>query len=353
MAYKVIDVSEHQGLIDWNTVKGNVDGVILRCGYGDNITSQDDKQWARNIAECERLGIPRGVYLYSYADSDAHAQSELQHLLRLLKGHTFQLPIYLDCEQAGTEWYAPTACRIVCEGLKAAGYTPGVYANLNWWNNYLTGVTSYTRWVAQYNSQCDYAGSYDIWQYSSSGSVPGIAGRVDMNWCYKSFDQLGGGDGVEQATPTPPTSSGSGGAGIVFEYAVRAGGATYPPVTNLNDYAGVRGRAITDVAIKVNKGSVKYRVHVNGGGWLPYVTGYNWNDYNNGYAGNGQVIDAIEVYYNTPADIATSHGYQKAQYRVSPLNGNYWPWQYDNETGNGQDGYAGAFGVAIDRFQLF
>lgn len=210
MALKVIDVSEHQGVINWDAVKGNVDGVILRCGYGDNITSQDDKQWERNIAECERLGIPRGAYLYSYADSDAHAQSELQHMLRLLAGHTFQLPVYLDCEQAGTEWYAPTACQIVCEGLKAAGYTPGVYANLNWWNNYLTGVTAYTRWVAQYNSQCDYMGSYDIWQYSSNGSVPGITGRVDMNWCYKAFDQLGGGgSSAVPGTPSVNTPSGS------------------------------------------------------------------------------------------------------------------------------------------------
>lgn len=165
------------------------------------------------------------------------------------------------------------------------------------------------------------------------------------------------GDGTEVVPPmssAPSTSPiGSGGAGIVFEYAVRAGGVTYPPVTNLSDYAGVRGRAITDVAIKVNKGSVKYRVHVKGGGWLPYVTGYDWTDYNNGYAGNGKIIDAIEVYYNTPSDIVAAHGYQKAQYRVSPLNGNYWPWQYDNETGGGQDGYAGVIGKAIDRFQLF
>ncbi|MDU6438185.1 MAG: hypothetical protein E6551_13490, partial [Lachnospiraceae bacterium] len=85
----------------------------------------------------------------------------------------------------------------------------------------------------------------------------------------------------------------------------------------------------------------------------PYVTGCNWNDHNNGYAGTGQPIDAIEVYYNTPADYAAKYGYQKAQYRVSPVNGAYWSWQYDIETGNGQDGYAGAFGQAIDRFQLF
>ena len=351
MAYKVIDVSEHQGVINWDAVKGQVDGVILRCGYGDNISSQDDKQWARNIAECERLGIPRGAYLYSYADSDAHAQSELQHLLRLLSGHVFQLPIYLDCEQAGTEWYASKACQIVCEGLKTAGYTPGVYANLNWWNNYLTGVTAYTRWVAQYNSHCDYSGSYDIWQYSSGGSVPGISGRVDMNWCYKEFDQIGGGG----ASSGSAQSTGSGTKpAINFRYRVRTKEDGWlPEVVNLADYAGITGHAITDIAIGVDRGSLLYQVHVKGGGWLPVVTGYNINDYNNGYAGNGQVIDAVRVYYNTPADYAAQYSYQKAQYRCAPLGGNYWPWQFDNETGSGQDGYAGVFGQAMDRFQLF
>lgn len=122
---------------------------------------------------------------------------------------------------------------------------------------------------------------------------------------------------------------------------------------NLADYAGIPGHAITDIAIGVDQGSLWYQVHVKGGGWLPKVTGYNTNDYNNGYAGNGQVIDAVRVYYNTPADYAAKYGYQKAQYRVSPLNGNYWPWQYDNEIGGGQDGYAGVIGKAIDRFQLF
>lgn len=140
---------------------------------------------------------------------------------------------------------------------------------------------------------------------------------------------------------------------ITFKYRVKAGGKWYPEVKNLEDYAGVRGKSITDVAIGVDQGSVWYQVHVKGGRWLPKVTGYNINDYNNGYAGNGKVIDAIRVYYNTPSSYASKYGYQKAQYRVSPVNSGYYPWQYDNETGNGQDGYAGAFGVAIDRFQLF
>ncbi|MCI8784804.1 MAG: N-acetylmuramoyl-L-alanine amidase [Dorea sp.] len=140
---------------------------------------------------------------------------------------------------------------------------------------------------------------------------------------------------------------------VNFTYAVKIeGGRVLPAVTNLSDYAGIRGKRITDIAIKCDKGSLWYQVHVLGGGWLPKVTGYNWNDHNNGYAGNGKVIDAVRVYYNTPQDIARSSGYQKAQYHVSPVNGNYYSWQYDNETGNGQDGYAGCFGKAIDRFQL-
>ena len=141
---------------------------------------------------------------------------------------------------------------------------------------------------------------------------------------------------------------------INFKYRVKAGGKWYPEVVNLNDYAGVRGKSITDIAIGVDRGSVWYQVHVKGGKWLPKVTGYNINDYNNGYAGNGNVIDAVRVYYNTPADYANKYGYQKAQYRVSPVNANYYAWQYDDDDeGVGQDGYAGAFGKAIDRFQLF
>ena len=123
MSSFVIDVSYHQGTIDWATAKNHIDGAILRCGYGSDITSQDDKQWARNISECERLGIPVGAYLYSYAKNDSMAKSELNHFLRLIKGHKFQLPLYIDLEQKGTEYQAASTAKIVCEGLKAAGYT--------------------------------------------------------------------------------------------------------------------------------------------------------------------------------------------------------------------------------------
>ena len=117
-----------------------------------------------------------------------------------------------------------------------------------------------------------------------------------------------------------------------------------PEVRNLEDYAGWENSPITDVAIRVDKGTIKYRVHNKGGKWLPYVTGYNLNDAINGYAGSGNVIDAIEVYYFTPNDIKP---YKKAKYKV-----NNYSWQYDNETNNGQDGYAGLLGKEITSFQI-
>lgn len=177
--------------------------------------------------------------------------------------------------------------------------------------------------------------------------------RADVKSCMDSGNvSVSTNGGVSTITNTSGTS---GGAGVVFTYAVKlTDGTILPFVQNLADFAGLVGRTIAGIAIKVNKGSVKYRVHVKGKGWLPYVTGCDWNDIVNGWAGyNGAVIDAVEVYYYTPDDIVRKYGYQKAQYRVSPLNGNYWPWQYDNETGGGQDGFAGVIGKAIDRFQLF
>lgn len=134
-------------------------------------------------------------------------------------------------------------------------------------------------------------------------------------------------------------------------YRVRAGGKWLSAKKN-GKVIGKIGKPITDIAIKVSKGTVKYRVHVKGNGWLPYVTGYSTTDHNNGYAGNGKAIDAVEAYYSTPSDVAKSIGYLRAKYRVAPMNGGYYSWQYDNEKTGKQDGYAGYLGKAIDRFQL-
>ena len=181
-----IDVSHHNGTIDWEKVKDSgVDFVIIRCGYGKDEKGQDDKPWSRNVSECERLGIPFGVYLYSYAKDTQSAQSEAQHVLRLINGHRLTYPVYYDMEDDSTlgSDFASIATTF-CNAMKNAGYPVGVYASLSWWNNYLTDscFEGWYRWVAQYNNSCQYKGNYAMWQYTSKGSVSGITTDVDMNY---------------------------------------------------------------------------------------------------------------------------------------------------------------------------
>lgn len=143
------------------------------------------------------------------------------------------------------------------------------------------------------------------------------------------------------------------GTDVNVTYAVQLeDGTILPEVTNLEDYAGIRGKKIIGIAARVDRGELKYQVHILDIGWLPYVTGCDWDDTVNGYAGNGCVIDALRVYYSTPDDIVEADGYKKAKYRVAPVERDYYSWQHDNETSDEQDGYAGMFGMPIDRVQI-
>lgn len=133
MEVKMIDVSVHNGVIDWDKVKASgIGGVLMRCGYGSDIESQDDKMFKRNADECSRLGIPFGVYLYSYAKNTDMAKSEADHALRLVKGYKLSYPLYIDVEEASQSGIAKDVVKVFCEAVKAAGYMPGVYANENW-----------------------------------------------------------------------------------------------------------------------------------------------------------------------------------------------------------------------------
>lgn len=183
---RVIDVSQWQGVIDWDNVKPNIDGAIIRCGWGSDYIGQDDSQFSRNVSECERLGIAYGVYIYSYAVSEDQARSEAQHTLRLIQNCNLSLPVYFDSEESGTEWCARANAITYCNEIRNAGYTPGVYASLSWWQSNLGAIDDVSIWCARWQS--DSPGmECDIWQYTSDGSVPGITGRVDMNECYIDF----------------------------------------------------------------------------------------------------------------------------------------------------------------------
>ena len=190
-----IDVSEHQGRIDWDAVKASgIDFAILRVGFGaPSWGGRVDYQFSRNISECERLGIPYGIYIYSYARDDQQAADEASMVIGCLSGHNPRLPVYYDLEDKsiiadGRQSGIASRAQIFCNRISAAGYKPGIYANLYWFNNILTDSvfksSSWDHWIAQYNSECHYTGNYSFWQYTSSGKVSGISGNVDMNYAY-------------------------------------------------------------------------------------------------------------------------------------------------------------------------
>nr|WP_294672849.1 Ig-like domain-containing protein [uncultured Ruminococcus sp.] len=194
---KGIDVSQWNGNINWAKVaKSDVDYAIIRVGYGDNYTYQDDTYFKKNVQGCIDNKIPFGVYIYSYAVNTSMAKSEANHVLRLINGLKLDFPVYFDMEDNsqlnGTNRATRGAiAKTFCNTITAKGYKVGIYANLNWWNNYLTDKafnnSKWYKWVAQYNSQCDYKGTYQMWQSTSSGVIDGVSsacGTFDFNFWF-------------------------------------------------------------------------------------------------------------------------------------------------------------------------
>lgn len=188
---KGIDVSHHNGTINWKKVAASdIDYAIIRCGYGSDYKSQDDRQWENNVAGCEKYNIPYGVYIYSYAMTPKQARSEAAHVLRLVQGHQLSFPIYFDMEEHVQEQLPMVKRQKIIETflnvIESNGYECGVYANLNWWTNYIYTLADkvFYKWVAQYNTKCAYTGVYQMWQCSSTAKVSGISGNVDLNFWY-------------------------------------------------------------------------------------------------------------------------------------------------------------------------
>ncbi len=203
-----IDVSNHQGKIDWQAVKDDgVQFAIIRLGYGDDDTTQDDSRFLENVAGCEAAGIPWGAYIYSYALTIKEAQSEAVHCLRLLKGKTPSYPVCFDMEDADgykarhgglTKETAVAICDTFLSEMQSAGYYVSLYASLTWLNGILNDdkLESYDKWVAQWNDVCEYEGDYGMWQYGASvnyidtTTVNGIEGTVDKDFAYKDYPRI-------------------------------------------------------------------------------------------------------------------------------------------------------------------
>ena len=185
MAYKVIDVSSWQGVIDWNKVKADgVVGAIVRYGDGDIV----DNKFQRNMKECKRLGIHVGSYIFSRATTRAMARDEANRIISACSSYGCDLPIYIDCEWSGQASVANSICDEFIAVCNNRGVKGGIYANLNWFNNYINPnrFAQYPLWIAQYYKvlQAKDPSLFGMRQYTSSGRVSGISGNVDMNHLY-------------------------------------------------------------------------------------------------------------------------------------------------------------------------
>lgn len=184
-----IDVSKWQGNIDWGETSKAISFAIIRCGFrGSSGRIAVDPYFEKNIVNAKANGVKVGVYFYSRAMNEVEAVEEASLAVSLVQKYGLSLPIYIDmeddCQLSLTTEQRMAVVRAFCTTVQNSGFSAGVYANKNWLTKYLKPDTlpgNISIWCAQYNTKCTYTGRYDIWQYSSKGSVPGIKGNVDMN----------------------------------------------------------------------------------------------------------------------------------------------------------------------------
>ena len=205
---KGIDVSDNNGKINWAAVKSaGVQFAILRLGYGNDDASQDDKTFEENVKGCEANGIPWGAYIYSYAMSVAEAKSEAAHCIRKLKGKKPTYPVCFDMEDADgykakrgglSKDLAVSICETFLDTMEDNGYYVALYASLSWLDGILNSsrLDRFDKWVAQWNTVCQYDKEYGLWQYGGSTNyiesptVSGISGAVDKDYAYKDYPAL-------------------------------------------------------------------------------------------------------------------------------------------------------------------
>lgn len=193
-----IDVSKWNGNIDWKSVKASgASYVIIRCGYRGSSTGAliKDPKFEANIAGANAAGLKVGVYFFSQAVNEKEAVEEASMTIDLIRKYKISYPVFLDVEGSGgradgiDKATRTAVCKAYCATVQNSGYTAGVYANKSWFTSKIDAgaLGAYKIWLAQYAAAPTYNGRYNMWQYSSKGSIPGISGNVDLNLSYLGY----------------------------------------------------------------------------------------------------------------------------------------------------------------------
>lgn len=191
---EIMDVSRWQGSIDWDAVKrsGKIDGVMLRVLGNKNGKPYLDPYFARNYAECARLGIPVGGYYYTCAVTQRQTEEELAALKIALRGKTFQLPLAIDVEDPRLRSLAPAKLSALVAEAAAQLEAWGLYAMVYTYTNFadtaldMAALAAYDLWIADYRGKRP-TRRHGMWQYTSSGKIPGVSGPVDLSVAYKDY----------------------------------------------------------------------------------------------------------------------------------------------------------------------
>ena len=193
-----VDVSKWNGSINWKQVAASgVSFAIIRCGYRGSATGAlvQDPTFATNIKGAKAAGLKVGVYFFTQAVNEVEAVEEASMVVELIKNYGVSYPVFIDTEGSGgradriDKATRTAVCKAFCQTIKNSGYTPGIYASKAWYNDNLNynQLSGYRIWLAQYAQEPTFGKHYDMWQYSSSGAVGGIKGRVDMDISYLGY----------------------------------------------------------------------------------------------------------------------------------------------------------------------
>ncbi len=187
---KGIDVAKYQGAVNWSAVKkAGYDFAFIKIG---SAKSGLDPYYAANMAGANAAGLKVGAYIYSYATTVEGAITEAQFAIAALEPYTVSFPVVYDLEDSVHKNMTPDQLAALtvafCTTVQSAGYYPMVYSSKNWMVGKIA-ATPFDKWIAQYNSVCEYPNPA-FWQFTSSGSVPGIDGRVDLNYQFKDYSNL-------------------------------------------------------------------------------------------------------------------------------------------------------------------